>query len=214
MKNTKIWWILPAAAAAVVTAVVFNLSHKESEKPVNAVSFVTESVTASRSVDEEEKETTFSDEATGVSSRITRLIRMFSYEEGDMLLDDMPEILYSHSDGVYDYYTFAYGDGSFTVLQEYDNWKVFDSYRIRNSRDIELICRSFIALYPVHGRDLESYRTAEDMTYEWLQHNIAYGFAEDDDALRESAANVDLDPEEQDMNMLAIYLNHKGQVRR
>ena len=51
-----------------------------------------------------------------------------------------------------------------------------DSVALSTWKDMEIICAALSEIYPVHGRDRTSYRTAEDMAYEWLQHNIAYEF--------------------------------------
>lgn len=47
-----------------------------------------------------------------------------------------------------------------------------------------LICQALADEHPVHGADLVSYRTAEDMAYEWQQHNIAYQLLSDDSPFR------------------------------
>ncbi|MBR0085067.1 MAG: hypothetical protein IJL97_00810, partial [Lachnospiraceae bacterium] len=66
-------------------------------------------------------------------------------------------------------YTFTYGEEIFTAIYTTDNWKIIDSYRIDNSDDMKIICEALIAEHPVHGSDMQSYRTPEDMAYEWIQ---------------------------------------------
>lgn len=160
----------------------------------------TEAVTFAKETTEEESAPEYF-----VSERIRDLISGTGYAEGESFIDGVPEISYEYSDEDFEHYSFEYAGETFEVIHEYDNWKIFDSYRIRNSRDMEKICRSLIDIYPVHGRDLVSFRDAEDMAYEWLIHNIAYELLDDDEPYRQYAASVDLDPDEQNKSLWEIY---------
>ena len=143
-------------------------------------------------------------------SRIEELVRTAGYDEGEPKISDEPEVTFQYSDDDYDYYRFYYDGMAFEVLYEYDNWKIFDSYKIRNSKDMQLICNALIKIYPVHGIDLESYRTPEDMAYEWIEHNIVYEMPITDASLKDSAANVDLDPKDQNKTLFEILSGRSG----
>ena len=143
-------------------------------------------------------------------SRTEAVIRTFGYKEGAQLLSAPPDIVYQYSDDSFEYYTFAYGNNEFIVLHEYDNWQIKDSYLVQNTRDMEMIAQALIDIYPVHGIDLESYRTPEDMVYEWIQHNIVCELEEGAGKWRDSAKSVDLDPDEQNMNLWEIYQARKN----
>ena len=71
---------------------------------------------------------------------------------------------------------------------------------------MQLICGALIDISPVHGIDLVSYRTAEDMAYEWIQHNIVYTLPMVKDYERERARSVDLDPQHQNQSLLEMYI--------
>lgn len=138
-------------------------------------------------------------------TRAEAVARSFGYDEGESIISTPPETDLAYSDGYFEYFTFTYAGEEFTALHEYDNWQIRDSYRIRNSKDMELICRALIDIYPVHGRDNESYRTPEDMAYEWIQHNIVCEMPEIDKNWLDRARNVDLDPDEQNMSLWEMY---------
>lgn len=137
-------------------------------------------------------------------SRIEKLVRMAGYDEGEPKLSEEPAVTVQYSDEDFEYYRFFYNGTAFEVLHEYDNWKIIDSYKIRNSEDMQLICSALINIYPVHGADLESYRTPEDMVYEWIEHNIVYEMPISDTSIRENAASVDLDPKDQNKTLFEI----------
>jgi len=108
-------------------------------------------------------------------------------------------------------YAFTYGDEEFQAIYGYDCWTIYDSYKITSKHDQKIICQALIDVHPVHGSDLESYRTADDMAYEWRQHNIAYKYLPEDNAWRTHAANVDLDPQDQGRTIEEIYEDRTGQ---
>ena len=107
-------------------------------------------------------------------------------------------------------YAFDYDGKEFRAVFSYDTWTVFDSYKIVNEDDIKIICRALADIHPVHGSDRISYRTEEDMAYEWLQHNIAFMVLPKDDPLLEDAKNVDLDPADQGRSFREIYEDRTG----
>jgi len=123
------------------------------------------------------------------------------YKQSDKLLNDLSDI-----DIVYenDRYSFTYNDQLFYCEYTYDNWTIYDSYRVRNTDDMEIICEALININPIHGSDMQSYRSSKDMAYEWLQHNIAYELLPESD-FKNNAKNVDFDPEDQGKSLEEIY---------
>ena len=57
---------------------------------------------------------------------------------------------------------------------------------------------------------MESYRTAGDMAYEWVQHNIAYAVLPDDSRWKKSTKDVDLNPADQGLSFVEIYERQTG----
>ena len=108
-------------------------------------------------------------------------------------------------------YVFTYNGEEFRAQYYYDNWTIYDSYKITNKHDMKIICQALIDIHPIHGKDYESYRTADDMVYEWKQHNLAYKYLPEDNAWRPNAANVDFDPEDQGRSFEEIYEDRTGQ---
>ena len=107
-------------------------------------------------------------------------------------------------------YSFTYGGEEFSATYKTDNWKIVDSYRIDNEADMKIICQSLIDEHPVHGKDMVSYRTADDMVYEWQLHNIAYAFLSDDETLINKAKDVDFNPEDQGRTLEELYYSRTG----
>lgn len=128
----------------------------------------------------------------------------------EALLAATSDIKLTNSDGKGSEYTFIYAGETFTAIYTEDNWKVVDSYKIENADDMLIICQALIDEHPVHGKDMVSYRTAEDMVYEWQIHNIAYAFLSDDDPLKAKAKDVDFDPRDQGSSLEEIYYNRTG----
>ena len=108
-------------------------------------------------------------------------------------------------------YEFVYKDEVFKTVYTNGSWKVYNSYKITNSNDIKKICKTLIDIYPVYGRDGASYRTEIDMAYEWLQHNIVYEILPEGNLFKESAKDVDLDPDDQGKNFIEIYEDRTGE---
>ena len=127
------------------------------------------------------------------------------------ILSSTEDINLHDVDGAGVNYAFTYNGQEFRALYQYDCWTIYDSYKITNKDDLEIICQALIDVHPVHGKDMVSYRTAEDMAYEWDQHNLAFKYLPEDNSYRESAANVDLDPYDQGRSFEEIYEDRTGQ---
>lgn len=99
-------------------------------------------------------------------------------------------------------YSFSYGGETFRTefsVNPYngkENWRIYNSYKIRSRIDMIIICQALIDLHKVHGRDMVSYRTAQDMADEWEIHNAAYDILPVS-TYKDRAADVDLDPDDQ-----------------
>lgn len=102
-------------------------------------------------------------------------------------------------------YKFIYDGEQYIATYTKDNWQIKDSYKINNLEDIVIICQALIDIHPVHGSDMKSYRTAQDMANEWFQHNIAYFALPDGNDWKEHAKHVDLNPEDQGKNLIEMY---------
>ena len=68
-----------------------------------------------------------------------------------------------------------------------------------------IICEALKTEHPIHSADYESYRTAEDMAYEWIQHNLAYELLSDDSEWKYHAKDVDINPEDQGKSVYDLY---------
>ena len=108
-------------------------------------------------------------------------------------------------------YVFNYGGEEFIAYFDTYSWRVYDSYKITNHSDIVTICQALINVHPVYGADWESLRTAEDMAYEWEQHNLAYQLLPANSHWREDAKNVDLDPYDQGKSFSDIYASRTSE---
>lgn len=122
----------------------------------------------------------------------------------DGLLSSADDIQLTDLDGGYSF-SFLYDGETFQANYTPDNWKIIDSYKINSKADIIIICGALIEVHPIHGRDMESWRTPEDMADEWLLHNIAYKLLPEDSQWRENARDVDLNPEDQGKSLYEIY---------
>lgn len=126
------------------------------------------------------------------------------------LLDSVEDIQIVSTDGGTKNYTFVYDEESFSAIHTTDHWKIVDSYKINNGSDMRIICQALINLFPVHGSDMKSYRTAEDMTYEWQQHNLAYMVIGDESEWSSHLKDVDFDPYDQGKSIDEIYEDRTG----
>lgn len=109
------------------------------------------------------------------------------------------------TDGQGKNYSFMYENEQFTAIYSKENWQIKDSYKINDLEDITKICQALIDIHPIHGNDMKSYRTAQDMANEWFQHNIAYFALPDGNDWKEHAKHVDLNPEDQGKNLIEMY---------
>lgn len=108
-------------------------------------------------------------------------------------------------------YLFTYKGEDYSAVYYYDNWCIYDSYKITSGRAMKKICQALIDEHPVHGSDYESFRTADDMVYEWKQHNIAYAVLPDDNPWKQTTGNVDFDPEDQGKSVEELYESRTGE---
>jgi len=108
-------------------------------------------------------------------------------------------------------YTFSYGGEEFTAYFDTYSWRVYDSYKITNHSDIVTICQALINEHPVYGADWESWRTADDMAYEWEQHNLAWQMLPANSHWRDDAKDVDLNPDDQGKSFRDLYESRTGE---
>lgn len=122
------------------------------------------------------------------------------------------DIVIKDIDGNGTNYEFIYNKEVFRVVYTYDNWKLYDSYKITNINDMKKICQALINIHPIHGSDMVSYRIADDMVYEWALHNIAYELLPENNEWKENAKDVDFDPADQGKSLEEIYENRTGKT--
>ena len=126
------------------------------------------------------------------------------------LLSSPGDIALTDTDGLGQNYTFTYGEETFRALYEPDNWHIYNSCMIEDHNDIVLICQALITEHPIHGADMQSMRTAEDMAYEWEQHNIAYYLLPESSRWKEDTRDVDLDAKDQGKSLLELFMDRVG----
>ncbi len=131
-------------------------------------------------------------------------------EESSALFTSASDVNLSNPSGDGKNYVFSYGEEEFSVVRWDEHWKIIDSYKIENTTDMVFICQALINVYPIHGADKESFRTAEDMAYEWIQHNIAYQYLPEDNEWRVKSKDVDFNPEDQGKSFIQIYEERTG----
>ena len=125
-------------------------------------------------------------------------------------LDSTADIVLVPTDDYGENYVFEYGGEEFSAYFDSTSWKVYDSYKITNHHDIVVICQALLDEHPVLGSDWESVRTADDMAFEWEQHNLAYTMLPADSHWRDDAKDVDLDPDDQGKTFQEIYESRTG----
>ena len=113
------------------------------------------------------------------------------------LLSSPDDIGLHDTDGGGMNYAFTYNGEVFSAIYTPDNWKIFNSYKITDLADIELICEALISVWPIHGADMESWRTADDLAFEWQEHNAAYMLLPDSSKWKTNVKDVDLNPKDQ-----------------
>ncbi|MBE5830251.1 MAG: hypothetical protein E7306_00750 [Butyrivibrio sp.] len=126
------------------------------------------------------------------------------------LLTSTADINLTSADGGTKNYTFVYDGETYKAKHTADHWTIYDSYKINSKSDMMIICQALIDLYPVHGSDMVSYRTAEDMTFEWQQHNIGYIFLGEKSEWASHLKDVDFDPADQGKTFDEIYKDRTG----
>ena len=126
-------------------------------------------------------------------------------EKTETVLASAEEIILTDTDGNGTDYTFTYAGETFCAYYTPDNWKIVDSYKITDSAAIVRICTALKDAHPIHSADYESYRTPEDMAYEWEQHNLAYTVLDDSSPWKASAKDVDIDPKDQGKSLSDFY---------
>ena len=131
-------------------------------------------------------------------------------EEEKGLLTSAEDIHLTDIDGWETNYSFEYGGETYSAVYTPDNWKIIDSYKITSEEDMIIICGALADINPVHGSDGESYRTPEDMAYEWGQHNIAYDILPDDNSWKANAKDVDINPADQNKSLYEMYKSKTG----
>lgn len=131
-------------------------------------------------------------------------------EDQNSILSSPEDIALTDTDGEGTRYSFTYGDETYYAVYTPDNWKIIDSYKITNRSDMIIICEALRDIYPIHGSDMESFRTAEDMAYEWVQHNIAYTILPPGSPWRDNARDVDINPADQGKSMIEMYQAKTG----
>ncbi|PWJ10807.1 acid shock protein [Ruminococcus flavefaciens] len=104
-------------------------------------------------------------------------------------------------------YIFSYGGEEFYALYEPDNWHITDSYKIEDEDDILLICQALISVHPIHSADMQSYRAAEGMAFEWHQHNLAYNHLPDSSEWKSNAKDVDLDSKDEGKGLFNFLMD-------
>lgn len=131
-------------------------------------------------------------------------------EESSALFSSVSDVNLSNPSGDGKNYVFTYGEEEFSAVCWDEHWKIIDSYKIENTTDMVFICQALIDVYPIHGADMESFRTAEDMAYEWIQHNLAYEYLPEDNEWRKKSKDVDFNPEDQGKSFIQIYEERTG----
>lgn len=126
------------------------------------------------------------------------------------LLTSAADIALTATDDQGKNYTFTYDGKEYAAIHTADHWKIKDSYDINNEADMLIICQALIDTHQIHGKDMVSYRTADDMVYEWEVHNLAYAMISDDDPMKSHLRDVDFDPQDQGCSFEEIYYNHTG----
>jgi hypothetical protein len=168
----------------------------------NTAAVTTEAVT----VPTTEAETTTAVPTTAAPTDATETVT--DYAAYDTSLLSSPEDIGLHdTDGDGVNYIFSYGGEEFCALCEPENWHITDSCKIVDEGDILMICQALIAVHPIHSADMQSYRTAEDMAFEWHQHNLAYSLLPDSSDWKSNARDVDLDSKDEGKGLLDFLMD-------
>ena len=148
------------------------------------------------------------EEATTTAAPADATESITEYTAYDTSLLSSPEDIGLHdTDGNGVDYIFSYGGEKFSALCEPENWHITDSYKIEYEDDILLICQALISVHPIHSADMQSYRTAEDMAFEWHQHNLAYNLLPDSSEWKSNAKDVDLDSKDEGKGLFNFLMD-------
>ena len=126
------------------------------------------------------------------------------------LLKSTEDVVLVPTDDYAQGYVFEYGGEQFDAYFDTYSWRVYNSYKITNHDDIVTICQALLNEHVVYGSDWETPRTADDMAFEWEQHNLAYEMLPEDSHWREDAKDVDLDPDDQGKTFQEMYESRTG----
>lgn len=105
-------------------------------------------------------------------------------------------------------YRLNYKGNNYNIIYTTDNWKIIDSYKITNEKDMKIIVSKLINIHPIYSSDYKTYRTVDDLVYEWEQHNLAY-YLLPNSKYKDMAKDVDLNPEDQNKNYIDFYMSRK-----
>ena len=198
----KILICLSAAFIAVLTACGYNSGSDESSytRPLTAweaVPSAEKTIETAVITESKEKPTEAETSASDAGSETEEAEE--EKEKGSLLssVDDIE--IQDSGDG--SNYTFVYNNEEFHAVYTPDNWKIYDSYRVENINDIKIICEALISIEPIHNADGNGYRNADDLAFEWNEHNKAYRMLSDDSKWKENTKDVDLDPKDQGKSM-------------
>lgn len=142
---------------------------------------------------------------TATASAESETTETATEESYPALLKSPADIALSDVDGGGWDYTFTYDETVFHANYLPDKWQIIDSYRIRNRNDIEMICQALSDVHPIHNADYTGYRSAGDMAHEWHQHNVAFDMLPEGSEWKESAKDVDLDPQDENKSMYRMF---------
>lgn len=148
---------------------------------------------------------------TGCGINSDDTVQESGYEESVSVLKSSKDINLHDTDDKKTNYVFTYKGENFNAKYTKDNWKIYNSYKITNGQDIAYICKALMDVHPIHGKDMKSYRTIDDLVYEWKQHNLAYNMLPDDNSWKSHAKDVDLDPADQGKSLAEIYEARTGE---
>lgn len=132
----------------------------------------------------------------------------FKAKDNESVLESADDLMLI-TDGDDMNYSFIYNGNEFRAEYTEDHWKIYDSYRVDSAKDMSYICEMLISEHPIHGKDMVSYRTADDMAYEWIQHNLVFALVNNVPEILERAKDVDFNPEDQGKSVLDYYLEYK-----
>ncbi len=149
------------------------------------------------------------DLAEGVKKTVDEKIKSSDKKSGTGSLASADDLNLRRNGSAYDY-LFTYNGEDYRAVYITDTWKIYDSYKITNKHDMKIICQTLSDIYPVPSRDGTSVRTADDMAYEWDQHNKIYMIAPEGSRTKERTRNVDLDPEDQGKSYKDLYQENLG----